>query len=457
MLRIAKLIWLLSILSVLVIFTKVPSPFIEGPHRFFCTCVELALAATLLAWGFTSETHKIQKRFWVYFKHPISLAVTAFMLAAVASTVCAFYPELAFWSNLLRGDGLYFFLHLYAFFLLAGVLLETQYDWKWATGVFIASGVGVILWGLWFAYTRGMNLGGYFSDDPSIHIDSMVGRLLEVRFHGAIGNADFTPMYLAFAAFFSFYYPYLAQSKEKYVKYLSYGLTGFFGVFILLTQTRGIFVGIFLGVLAGCVALFLNQTTYRLVLKRGFVVLAGLGVLAFLLRNSPILRRIPGGRLLSVLDFDASSTERLIAWKTAFKIFLQHPICGVGFENFVFAWQPYFNPDSFDPPQGLMDGSYTGCGYMDRAHSVIFDYLTQTGLLGFIGYVSIFVLIAYFFVLKCRQKQVSAVESFLFVCIVVTYLGQGIFIFDTFSVYIGLFFFFAFFVAWQQGGVQCKS
>ena len=99
-------------------------------------------------------------------------------------------------------------------------------------------------------------------------------------------------------------------------------------------------------------------------------------------------------------------------------------------------YDKFFNPNFFVPGQNTET-------WFDRAHSVFFDYLSETGIVGFLSYLGIFVVFAWEF-FKKHRKTASIIFSGLLLALPVAYLGQGIAIFDVFPMYICLFLFMAF-------------
>ena len=83
--------------------------------------------------------------------------------------------------------------------------------------------------------------------------------------------------------------------------------------------------------------------------------------------------------------------------------------------------------------------------WFDRAHSVFFDYLSETGIVGLLSYLGIFAVFAWeFFKTHRRKKTASVVLAGIILAIPVAYLGQGIAIFDVFPMYLSSFLFLAF-------------
>jgi O-antigen ligase len=215
-------------------------------------------------------------------------------------------------------------------------------------------------------------------------------------------------------------------------------------VFFILSQTRGAFIG--LG--AGIFVMFLYFAfAARGSLRKWSVALLAIGIILgggiFAIRNSSVLNNIPAGRLLQISFSDATATAqtRFMVWGEAWKGFLERPILGWGPENFTTVFDKFFNPNFYVPNQG----SET---WYDRAHSVFFDYLSETGILGLLAYLGIFATFAWEFLKKekrtAHEGMTTVLERGMILAVPVAYLVQGIAIFDVLPMYLCLFLFIAF-------------
>jgi O-antigen ligase len=132
-------------------------------------------------------------------------------------------------------------------------------------------------------------------------------------------------------------------------------------------------------------------------------------------------------------------------WGEAWKGFLERPVLGWGPENFTTVFDKFFNPNFYAPGQNNET-------WFDRAHSVYFDYLSETGILGLLAYLGMFAVFAYeFFSLKRRAKHegsghhnANILVRGLMLAMPVAYLVQGVAIFDVLPMYLCLFLFLAF-------------
>jgi len=93
---------------------------------------------------------------------------------------------------------------------------------------------------------------------------------------------------------------------------------------------------------------------------------AGVGGLAAL----PLLSRLP--RFASVLNLGSgTSFFRVKLWVSAWRMFLDHPLFGVGPDNFLYQYRSrYILPEAWQEPN------------LSHPHNIALDYLSRLGLLG---------------------------------------------------------------------------
>lgn len=161
----------------------------------------------------------------------------------------------------------------------------------------------------------------------------------------------------------------------------------------LLSQTRGAWLGLFGGL---CLALFLLRKNLKILGKplsvlMGACVLAGALSLFFSPSASLIIER--GQVFFSRRE--GSAGARLSLWKSAFKIFKDHPLKGVGLDSFGLVFPRY---------QELQHARLGGrLMIATNAHNEPLQVATTTGLLGFIPYIWLWVGVA-ILVLKSSEN-----------------------------------------------------
>jgi O-antigen ligase len=461
-LTIAKAYLYVACLSIVIVASSTFFPFIGGKYYFFRVSIEAALIFFIIWWAFESQPGEVSALFAKLSTQPLFLAVSVFVLMVLLSSIFAYDPHAAFWSNYERGEGGFQMLHYYIFFTLLILLFSKKEDWQLVFKISLTAAVLMILYGLAAAALIQDFIGQYSEPSGKPLAPTFWGRLFTTksRFQGSLGNPAYVAPYLMFSIFYALYLwlgNKASKTKTKWSRGLGYcGLIMIFLLFFVLSQTRGAFLGLGVAVVAFFVYLGFSQPKLR---KTAIIVLSALILLtgiAFYYRDTPLVNRLPGGRVLNISLSEDSAKTRIWTWSSAWEGFKEKPLLGWGLENFSSVFDKYFNPRHFIP------GTNTET-WFDRAHSVIFDYLTETGILGFLSYLAIFVVFYWQFFRRSfpiasdlagqppvskRQipavKEQSAIGRALIFSMPIGYLVQGLILFDVLPIYINLFLFLAF-------------
>ncbi|MDE2018770.1 MAG: O-antigen ligase family protein [Patescibacteria group bacterium] len=511
--KITKWYLYIAVFCVIVVMDSIFFPFIGGKDWFFRLAVELSLISALLWWAFEARQGEFEERIRAFFKKPLVLAVSAFALMVLLASLFAFDAHAGFWSNFERGEGGFQMIHYWLFFVLLGLFLREEKEWRRLLGSSLVAAVLMIFYGLLSIsgapgfispYAGGGAPSGWFA------------QLIQGRFEGSLGNPAYVAPYLMFAMFFAAYLWITGGRKEedgrrRTLRNWGYGiLIVAFLLFFALSQTRGAFVGLVAGIYALLVYFGYQQPRYRKLILGILAVLFLVGGIIvhyvhqeFLVNPQSLLSAIPGIRLFdlplnnSVLAIgwigamlfaaivmfarerkwlwwalaalivvaaigslyvisigrfpsfkDPTTVTRFWVWGEAWQAFLARPVLGWGPENFTAPFDKYFNPNFYVPGQNTET-------WFDRAHSVFFDYLAETGILGLLAYISMFVLF-YIEFFKRRGRRTEGGEpradhtlaqtlvNGIFFTMPIAYLVQGVAIFDVLPMYIPLFMFLAF-------------
>lgn len=445
--RIAKWYCYAAVFAVLVVINSIFFPFIGGKDYFFRYAIELGLIAWLLWWAFEAKDGEVKNLIRTTFKKPLVIAVTTFVGAVMLACIFALNAHAAFWSNYERGEGGFQMLHYFVFFLLLTMLFTTEQDWKNIFKFSLVAAAGMIGYGVMANLGYSTFISPYTGGTPPT---GWWNQLVVGRFEGSLGNPAYVAPYLMFSMFFTGYL-WLASrisGNLNALKSWAYGIAIAIALFFFYTsQTRGAFLGLAAGVFVGILYMAFAGSRmmkkWSLVLLGIFIVL-GLGV--FAIRNEPFLNNIPGGRLAQISLSDATAQTRFWVWGEAWKGFFERPVFGWGPENFTAVFDKFFNPSFYIPAQNTET-------WFDRAHSVFFDYLSETGIVGFLSYIGIFVVFGWeFFRRKIKNrigyadnhKTAHTLQKAIMLAMPVAYLVQGVAIFDVLPMYISLFVFLAF-------------
>lgn len=451
-LKTSKFFLYISLFSVLIVMPSTFFPFIGGKDYLFRFSVELALASLLLFWGFEAEAGELRRRIREVFRKPLFVAVSLFALMFLLAVAFAYDRHAAFWSNYERGEGGFQMIHYYLFFLLLTLLFREERDWRAFFRAILVVAVLMVGYGLASAAL----LPGFVGSYAQATAPTFFGRLFSsaARFQGSLGNPSYVAPYLIFSLFYGLYL--WASSRSGRGRTILYALlTVLFAAFIILTGTRGSFLGLGAAIFVFLSYLVFLRPTWR---KRlvAFLVLfvVGMGTMVYF-RHTNFVRGLPGGRVFEIGLGERTVQTRLWTWGSAWKGFLERPLVGWGPENFSTVFDKYFDPRHYVPNMGTET-------WFDRAHSVFFDYLAETGVVGLASYLGIFAVFYYELFRRLGSRENSSVrpqrtkreqpsderrltiQRALLAALPVGYLVQGLVLFDVLPIYINLFTFLAF-------------
>jgi len=418
-----------------VIFTRSALfPFIVGKYVWFRTSVDLALIFFLLGLLLAHNKKEIGDQLRKIMRAPLTIAASTF---AVMFTLAGFFgrdPSYSFWSNFERGEGSLQIIHLVVFFILMSVLFKERKDWIKLFWVAVVSALLVIGYGI----GAGLELfgSGFFSAAKGMQFGAP-----DYRFHSTIGNPAYAAALFIFSMFYAAYIWFEKYRRKKFSTgsiLLIVSIIAFLA-FFLLAATRGAFIGLGAGVFAMLAYLTYSNKRWRAKLIVTGVILLIAGGLLIGFSNTELVQRIPGSRIFDITITAQTFQHRTIMWGVAWESFLERPLLGWGAESYGYLFQRNFNPAYFEPSEGFG-------AWFDRAHSIYLDYLAETGILGFLSYFSMFV-IFYWQILKKKPWErgiQSLAQGALTLAIPITYLVQGIVLFDVLVIYINVFIVLAF-------------
>jgi O-antigen ligase len=449
-LEIAKYYSYIAIFAVIVVMDSIFFPFIGGKDWFFRFTIELGLISVILWWAFEAKKGEVKELFKPIFKNPLFLAVSTFVVAILLSTLFAYDHHAAFWSNFERGEGAFQFLHYYIFFILLITLFKKLSDWRALFKLsLVATGI-MIIYGLLGNFGAQGFIGPYSSGSTPSGFWQI---LTNGRFQGSLGNPAYVAPYLIFSMFFAAFL-WLTRKNDARLSGKSRGyfygsIIAIFLFFFILSQTRGAFLGFGAGIFMMLVYFIFSKN--KAIKKWSIIalsILVILGATGYLVKDLSFIKQSPEGRLLQISVNDTTAQTRFWVWGSAWQGFLERPVFGWGLENFTTVYDRFFNTNFFVPGQN-------GETWFDRAHSVFFDYLTETGVVGLISYLGIFVVFYWEFFKKKTKNILEKIEGRspetssvlirgLVFAVPIAYLVQGVAIFDVLPMYIVLFVFLAF-------------
>lgn len=334
----------------------------------------------------------------------------------------------SFWSSYERMTGLVTLLHYFAYFLILLSILKTENDWIKMFDVAIAAGLCVNLIGLMQKY------GGLMSPAGD-------------RIASSFGNPSFLAAYLIFNIFLIVF---LFYKKYKFIYWRFYYLFAlFFGLLILYwTGTRGAVLALiatsFIFAILTLIApqKYLSEFNPNFIKKLKICIIIGLVcfvgfIAAFLLvrGNEKIMSKLPAeARRLTLINLtDATTQTRLISWKMAFRGWKDRFWFGWGWENYNVVFNKYYDP-----------ALYPTETWFDKAHNIIFDTVTTSGLIGLLAYLAIFFVCFRVLWRGFFAEKINFFTSAIFGVLLITYIVQNLFVFDMIHSYLPFFMILAF-------------
>lgn len=411
----------------------------------------------------------------------LTIAVWAYMAVLLATSAFGLNFGKSLMGTVERGEGIVTMLHFAAYFTMLPGVFRSKTSWQ---KYFTAAVVVIVFAGL-------IGLVQLACDETATNgLCGMVPPTQGARISATIGNAAFYAGFMLFGLFMSLYLAWgeLATDRKSLWRgalwfaggivaffivgreilgssiFASMLMTGFalgstlYGTYRLLieskwsylaaaafclyilveTQTRGAAIGAYLGLLALAGYLALRGAN-----KRGRALAAAAAILMLIppmliFTNASLLpdflEKVPVVRRLSTISMnDITTQSRFDTWRASWNGFEDRFLTGYGYENFNIAFNKYFPARIFKDA-----GSQV---WFDRAHSVLFDILVASGILGLAAYGAIFLFaLSYLYSRFARSFGASDQKLYLTLAVLLlAYLLQNMFVFDTHATYLIFF------------------
>lgn len=142
---------------------------------------------------------------------------------------------------------------------------------------------------------------------------------------------------------------------------------------------------------------------------------------------------VDDGSKINKVFTEEKSENRFIAWDIAKRGFAEHPIIGVGHNNYIYNFGKYYNTDLYKESNTVER--------LIEPHNVVWEFASNTGILGLVGYLGLLVTL---FITLCNMKEnkddrkIKAVRIIL-AGLLLGYFVQNLFVFDTINTYLALF------------------
>lgn len=393
-------------------------PFITSKILYFRLVVEIALLFYVIL---AVQYPEIRPR-WNW----LNRAVWIYFLVILLTSIFGVDFGTSFMGSIERGEGVITVLHFAIYFTILSGTLTTRQEWY----KYLFFAVTVTLATAFYGLAQLLNL-------------SFVIHAGATRISGTIGNASFFAAFMLFGMFLSLYLARQASSTVQ--RWYLYLVFAFEAVVLFLSQTRGALLGAAVAFLL--YFLFNIFKSGRLRVKAAsavlLVALVSSGILIYTNRNAAwIQKNHTIYRLATISINDITTQSRLDTWGASWKGAQDRLFVGYGYENYNIAFNKYFPARIFKDAGSQI--------WFDRAHNIVFDVLVTSGIFGLLSYFSIY--LAAFWILwrLGRKADYDWQQSVILGVLLVSYLIQNLFVFDTQATYLMIYLVLALIVSLER-------
>ena len=345
------------------------------------------------------------------FKNSVVITLLIFTVILFLSSIFGAQFSKSFWGTIQRSGGIFNWLHILAFFLMLISVLKEKTDWLKFLRIFSAISLIVTV----YALAQKFGLAVYESGAD--------------RVTGTIGNAALLSGYLIFGIYV---YLYLFFSDLKSISWRTYYLLAAFFEFLVIafSQTRGAMIGLVISLLLLLIFLSLGGQAISKNIKRTSRVILVLAILffggLFIAKDSAFVKdHYLVRRFIDIEASDTTAQTRFYSWRGGWQAWQDKPILGWGIENYNIAYNHYFDVHFYDEVRGET--------WFDRAHNTVVEYLTNTGIVGLVSYLSIFVILILALYKSRKNNELSYYQSVVLFCLLGAYFIQNLLVFDSLS------------------------
>ncbi len=436
-------------------------PFITGKNFTFRIIVEIIFALWLI----------LSLREALY-RPKFSGILAAFAVFVGIVAIADLNSEYAFkslWSNYERMEGLVTLVHLLAYFVVLGSMFIKRSTWDHFFNLMLVVSSGLSTYGLFqLAGFLIINQGGirvdgtlgnatYFAIYLVFHF--FLALMLAIRQKGkdwdAISRAVITASAIFVPLIMFGFLPANASIKEgreifawiiPIISLITVGLSflsrqylylflgAIYSLVLYYTATRGAILGLIGGVLLASLLVALFEKEEKNLKKISWGVIGAVFILIvgfFFIRNTEFVKTSPVLNRFATISINETKTQaRAYVWPMAIEGFKERPILGWGQESFNYVFNKHYNPAMFNHEP-----------WFDRTHNVFLDWLIASGILGLLGYLSLYGFGLY---ALWKKSDMTFAEKAVLIGLFSAYVFHNFFVFDNLVSYLLFVIFLAF-------------
>lgn len=398
LLRVLQFSLPLALLTPFLYISSTTFPFVTSKVWVFCGLIELLFPIWLGVLIFFPERRPDR---W-----PLVIAILVFACVLVLASIFGVDFHRSFWANHERMTGVYAILHYITFAFFISTAYRTRKEWNYVFIFSICASIAMCFIALW----------------ERTH-DGFLASHAGGRVWATLGNYIYLANYLLFNAYFVLMIIHRRELR-MWLRTVLWAVLFLQFLVIMYTETRGSVVAIAAALL---IILFLEAVGERRIRVYAVSAMIGcvlIGAFLFFNRAQPWVLHIPMvGKLANTNFTDGGVRTRFIAWEIALQGFRQRPLLGWGPENFYYAFNTYYRPESYrySPYET----------WFDRPHNNVLEVLFSTGTVGMLSFIALFVT-AWIVILRLvKRGDMTRWEGALTVGMLVAYVLQNITVFDS--------------------------
>lgn len=405
-------------------------PYIVGKALYSRFLILIAVALWLIL--IINRTEYRPKKSW------IMSIFTIFLLGSLLASLLGTGPTRSFWSTFERMQGMVDLIHWFAFVLVAVSVFREVASIRRVLQINVFVSLIVALLGVSQKY--GIEIPGF----PYLMMDGLL------RVDSTLGNPTFIGAYMMVSILISG--AFLVQSLRK-LPILNDWHKAFKGDVavrkslllpipwitviginfwvLMMAGARGALFGLAIGLLF-CIVTYIIKDKNKRIRLSAAVILAFMLAITLLFvfgKNSSFVERMAQtNRMVAMLSIlgeeeDSYSIRRELI-DIGLQSFVQRPLLGWGPENFYVAYDANVTADAFSKMAATVDAP----------HNKVIEELATKGLVGFIPYISIWILIGIVYIRYLRYRENVHWDLAVFLAAAsLGYFVQNLFLFDTAS------------------------
>ena len=304
--------------------------------------------------------------------NPVTLLFASFFLIALLSTNYAWDRELADARSVELAKG-------FIIFLLTAMLVDSPGRLRRALWVIIGAGSFLAVLGLY--QVGSANFADSFGGLARIKNAQIYADVFEPRIAGPVGDPNFFAQMLLILVPLALFMAW--TTARPWLRWAAYLAATTLAAATIMTYSRG-------GALALAVVVTLSLLARGLRWRNGLIAVAVVGAVVALAPSEfssrlTTLQQLLPGYDTPTLHPDSSFEERRLVTRTAWRMFLDHPVAGVGAANYPARFDEYSDQVGSDARE------YDEPADPEYPHSLYLETAAELGLIGFLTFMALVV------------------------------------------------------------------